>query len=362
MQNWVMLFDTWTRKAIGEVEALAERIVGDLDETVGGIGWWSGYALSEETRCGMSDYLIDAVRGVDRHLRMADFYVQEYEQKRKNADFKVRGRMRDNGGDPVARGADIPADEESRLRLQSYVYAFFNLGCSVLDTLAGTVIGIAALPLPLVKADLAKFTPFTRAPDYPFDHGRLGKSLHSNTEARDIQLRLIRSFRTSVMEAGPGGWHVWMDHKRNQLAHRGGRLQVMAYPRLGRGVVRDQFLLLERDPDKTTIQGFHGNSSTMESMYLLEDELTTMKGLLKSLNTTVIGTIVAARGVWEQRSERPQMLQQPATQWHQPNTSGFDGYGPIPELFKTVNAAIVNPTDATRLSSSHALSKRNRTS
>lgn len=66
-------------------------------------------------------------------------------------------------------GADIPADEESRLRLQSCVYAFFNLGCSVLDTLAGTVIGIAALPLPLVKADLAKFTPFTRAPDYPDD-------------------------------------------------------------------------------------------------------------------------------------------------------------------------------------------------
>jgi hypothetical protein len=152
-----MSSNTWTLRARGEVSSLSESIVGDLDETAGGISWWSGHELTTEARCGLSDYLIDAVLGVDTHLSLADFYLQEYTQKRSSADFLLRGRMRKNGGDPVGRGTDIADDEQSKLQLQSYVYSFFNAASSVLDTLAGTVIGVAGLKLPLVKADLAKF-------------------------------------------------------------------------------------------------------------------------------------------------------------------------------------------------------------
>lgn len=355
----MMSLDTWTVHARNEIAVLSESIVGDLDEVDGGIRWWSGHNLAAETRCGLSDYLIDAVRGIDRHLCMADFYLHEYTLKRSSADYLLRGRMRKNGGDPVGRGADIPADEQSKLRLQSYVYGFFNAASSVLDTVAGTVIGVAALNLPLVKADLAKFAPFSMDAEYPSRQTRVGKSLHPEPAARTLQLALVHSFRTSLMQAGPEGWHIWLDHKRNQLAHRGGRLQLMAFPRRGRGPDTDRFLLLERDPDMTTIQGFLGKPSSMESMYLLEDELTTMSGMLKSLNTTVIGTVVAARSLWERRRDEPLLLPQPATQWHQPQkASGFEGYKPIPDLFKTVNAVIVNPTDATRLKSSRVLNNR----
>jgi hypothetical protein len=38
---------------------------------------------------------------------------------------------------------------------------------SVLDTLAGTLIGVVGLNLPLVKADLAKFTSFSMDAEYP---------------------------------------------------------------------------------------------------------------------------------------------------------------------------------------------------
>jgi hypothetical protein len=73
-----------------------------------------------------------------------------------------------------------------------------------------------------------------------------------------------------------------------------------------------------------------------------------MSGMLKSLNATVIGTIVAAHSVWEDRKKVPLLLPQPATQWHQPQkASGFTGYQPIPDLFKTVNAVKLNPTDMT---------------
>lgn len=354
----MMLLDTLTLRARNEAMALSEDIFRDLDDIGGGIGWWSDYDLSPETRCGLSDYLIDAVNGIATHLCRADVLLQEYSRKRASDDFILRGRMRKNGGDPVARGADIAGDERSTIQRQSLVYAFFNVASSVLDTLAGTVIGVAGLDLRLVKADLAKFVPFSEDPEYPSRQIRVGKSLHTSPEAQALQLILIRAFRTSLMHAGPDGWHVWLDHKRNQLAHRGGRLQMMAFPRRGPGPDTDRFLLLDRDPDLTTVQGFLGETSTMEGMYLLEDELTTMSGLLKSLNTTVIGTIVAARGLWSDRRIQPMVLPQPAGQWHVPHdASGFEGYAPIADLFKTVNAAIVNPVDATRLKSSGALSK-----
>lgn len=358
-QNWMMPPNTWTMRACNEVSTLEESILGDLDEIDGGIRWWSGHDLATETRCGLSDYLIDAVRGISKHLSMADFYLEEYSRKRTSADFLLRGRMRNNGGDPIGRGLDLPKDQQTDLQLQSFVYAFFNAASSVLDTLAGTVIGVAGLNLPLVKADLAKFAPFSMGTDYPSRKTRVGKSLHPEPAAQALQLALVRSFRTSLMVAGPEGWHIWLDHKRNQLTHRGGRLQLVAFPRRGRGLDTERFLLLDRDPDLTTVQGFNRDSSTIETMYLLEDELTTMTGLLKSLNSTVIGTVVAAKNLWENRRAAPLLITQPSTQWHEPqNSSGFNGYQPLPDLLKALNAVLVSPTDSTRLNASQALNKR----
>lgn len=353
-----MSANTWTVRARNDVSSLAESILGDLDEIDGGIRWWSGHDLTTDTWCGLSDYLIDAVSGIDKHLSMADFYLNEYSRKRSSADFLLRGRMRINGGDPVGRGLDLLNDQQSDLQLKSYVYGFFNAASSALDTLAGTVIGVAGLNLPLVKADLAKFAPFSMEPDYPSKKTRVGRSLHPDPTAQTHQLNLVRSFRSSLMAAGPEGWHTWLDHKRNQLAHRGGRLHLTAFPRRERGQDTTRFLLLDRDPDLTTIQGFNMDSSTMESMYLLEDELTTMTGVLKSLNTTVMGTIVAAESLWEVRKAAPLLIAQPATQWHEPqSSSGFKGYQPIPDLFKALDTVIVNPTDATRLNASRVLNK-----
>lgn len=358
MHNGMMSPNTLTVRARDEVSSLAESILGDLDEIDGGIRWWSGHVLTTETRCGLSDYLIDAVRGIGKHLSMADFYLEEYSRKRLSADFLLRDRMRKNGGDPVGRGLDLLKDEQSDLQLKSYVYAFFNAASSVLDTLAGAVIGVAGLNLPLVKADLAKFAPFSVDLDYPSKKTRVGKSLHPEPAAQTLQLSLVRSFRTSLLESGPEGWHIWLDHKRNQLAHRGGRLHLTAFPRRGRGPDTERFMLLDRDPDLTTIQGFNRDSSTMEGMYLLEDELTTMTGVLKSLNTTVIGTVVAAKSLWEDRKTAPSLIPQPATQWHEPqSSSGFKGYQPIPDLFKNLTSVIVSTSDATRLNASRVLNK-----
>lgn len=353
-----MPVDTATPRSLLEVAALSTDIFEDLDQVHGGISWWSEYGLVPDALYGMSDYLLDVVDGIGTNLSVADAFLQEYSKTRASADFLLRGRMRTNGGSPISRDAkQRQTDQATDLKLTSYVYGFFSAASSVLDTLAGTIVGVAGLGAPLIKADFGRlFAPGIQTAEYPSGKTPLTKGLHPSPDAAALQLRLIRTFRTCLLQAGPEGWYTWLDQKRNQLSHRGGRLHMAAFPRLGRGQDTTRFRLLERDPDLTTVQGFRGNPSSMESMYLLEDELTTMSGQLHSLNALVIGVVVATRSVWEERRLHPMMLPQPENQWAGAGApSGFDGYVPIPDLLKTVNTSILNPVNVARLQSSQAL-------
>lgn len=352
--------DQLTEKALAEVRGLSQEIFSDLDQTHGGITWWVGHGVPETDILQLSDYVLDAVNGIGHHLGVADYFLGEYERARTSADFFLRGRMRKNGGDPMARDPETArADQTSDLKLRSLVYGFLSAASSVLDTLSGAVIGVAGLGLPIVKADLGMFSPFDCSDGYPSQKIRVGKALHPAPEAAALQLGLIRAFRSSLLQAGPDGWHVWLNHKRNQLSHRGARLQLHAFPRRGQGPDSERWIVLDRDPDLTTIQGFEGTSTTVESMHLLEDETTTMTGLLHSLNAVVIETLIAARHVWAVRRSQPMIIPQPSSQWHgEGRRSGFDGYAPKKDLYKDLGAVVVNPVEATRLAATQNINKR----
>jgi hypothetical protein len=335
---------------VHELEALSKAIVADLDEESGGIGWWKAYDMSLADRWDLSDYLIDVINGAAQNLQIADFLLREYRDKRESADFKIRDRMRRNSGDPLGRGLDAVEDNQRDLRLKSYVYSFFAASSSVLDTLAGTVVGVSALNLPIVRADLRMFGPLLPGRDYPAPKTQLFKSLDTEQSARSLQLELVHAFRTSMLQAGPTDWYVWLERKRNQLSHRGGRLQVISFKRQGRGPDQNRFLLMEKDPELTTIQDFRKDASTLEASHLLEDELSIMEGLLDSINAAVVGTTVSAHSIWEQRRAAPSKLIQPGTQWRPPRPGiQFPGYEPQNDLLKGVTTALVSPTDALRM-------------
>lgn len=341
---------------VRELDALSQAVVADLDETNGGIGWWKTYDMSLTDRWDLSDYLIDVINGAAQNLQIADFLLREYRTKRSTADFRIRDRMRRNNGNPIGRGLESVEDKEIDLRLKSYVYSFFAASSSVLDTLAGTVVGVAALDLPIVRADLRMFSPFVVGENYPTPKTQLFKSLDENTSARSLQLGLVHAFRTSILQAGPADWYVWLERKRNQLSHRGGRLQVSSFQRQRRGLDQNRFRLMERDPELTTVQDLRKDASTLEASHLMEDELSIMQGLLASLNAAVIGTLVPARSLWEQRRAAPAHLIQPATQWKSPRPGiNFPGYEPQGDLLKGVSSVIVSPTDAARMAAARLL-------
>lgn len=344
-------------RAVAEVEALSTGIWTDLDENIGGIGWWSDYEISPAERFDLSDYLLGVVDGVGTHLGIAATYLDEYRAKRQTDDFQFRRWVRANTTEPLWKGLVLPDARKRKELMSAHLYAFFNAASSVLDTLAGTVIGVAGLDLPLVRADLGMFAPITSDPDYPTKAKRTAKSLAADPESRAAQLGLVRAFRTSLDQAGPTDWHLWLNQKRNQLAHRGGRLQLEAIRRKSRSWDPDRYMVLDREPDLTTTQSFRNNvQRDMDTVFLLEDQLTTMEGILRSLQTAVIGTVVPCKLLWERRRENPALIQQPASQWVQPKEDvSFPGYEPNPDVFKNLNTMVMNPLDGVRLSASQVL-------
>lgn len=345
-------------KAIADVAALSAAVSADLDEINGGIGWWSGYNINPADRFDLADYLVGVIEGVSSHLGIAESYLAEYRQKRMTDDFQLRAWARDHPSEPVFRGTST-ADAEKRNKLMSaQIYGFFNAASSVLDTLAGTVIGVAGLNLHLVRADLAMFGPVTSDPDYPAGTKRLRKALAEDQDGQAAQLGLVRAFRTSLQLAGPTDWHLWLNNKRNQLAHRGARIQMINIDHAPRSRDHRRSIVFERDPDQTSTQSFRDSQrpDLNNTMWLREDQETTMTGILGSLQAAVIGTIAPSLLLWEQRRTNPALIHQPAAQWVEPReTIEFPGYDPQPDLFKNVAAMVVHPSTATRLSASQVL-------
>lgn len=343
--------------ALAEVTALSTSIWGDLDEGGGGVGWWAGYAINPADRFDLSDYLYGVVDGIGTHLGIAEKYLHEYRAIRKTDDFHLRAWTRANRDQqPWLYFATFDARSRKHA-MAAHVYSFFNAASSVLDTLAGAVIGVAGLNLPLAKADLGMFAPVTSDTDYPTGTNRARKSLSPHPAALKAQIELVRAFRTSLIHAGPADWHLWLNLKRNQLAHRGGRLQMETLPRRPHSWDLDRYIVFDRDPHLTTTQSFRNNAKQdMDTIFLLEDQLTTMEGILGSLQTAIIGTIVPCRTLWDRRRENPDLIQQPAGQWVQPKDNvNFPGYDPHTGFFGSLNTMVMNPIDSTRLNASQVL-------
>lgn len=335
------------------VAELSEAVRADLDENDGGFGWWSGYNIKPADRFDLSDYLVGVIEGIRANLRIADTCLSEYRQKRAIDEFQLRAWSRANPRKPVLRGMAVPDAEKRNELMSAHVYGFFNAASSVLDTLAGTVIGVAGLNLPLVRADLSMFAPITSDPGYPTGK-RLLKALVGDPDGREAQLVLVRAFRTSLQQAGPADWHLWLNQKRNQLTHRGGRLKMVTFDRERGNLDRRRNIVFERDPDLTTTQSFR--SPDLGVMWLQEDQEITMNGILGSLQASVVGTLAPSRLLWDQRRNNPAWIPQPATQWTEPSEAlSFPGYDPRPDLFNKVAAMIVHPTVGARLTASKVL-------
>jgi len=308
--------------------AVEKHILGDLSvEPPYGIAWWAPHPGTSR-RILISDQLYASTHSVLDNLVEAALHLLEFADWSERENDRFAHAVTLKAGRPVIQHPrpqhplDVIGNQMVRLHVAGAVRAL----AGTLDCVAGTVIGILALPIPILTADFrrvrARLTKLTRAP---------------STEGERAQSGFALKFEELIDSAGPTGWLEWALAFRNMLVHRGRRTEV------GQFVPRTPFVFgphnqpvlrasrithLPRDPGRSDVEVFLEPS---KSPILTESDHQTLTGLLESTQSFVEALGAELLGFWNWRKDHPQSLSQPSEQWpNGPSTqsSGFLGYAP----------------------------------
>jgi len=206
---------------------------------------------------------------------------------------------------------------------------------AALDCLAGAIIGVIAIPTPILTADLGrKIREFFT---------KIGQG---TTDGEKVQADFYRKFSEVIASVGPDGWLQWALDFRNMLVHRGRRLEsgqfVPKLPQIlgpdGDQVLRARRLTyLPRNPSMSDVEVWRETPMTstrdpLQTLVLAEDAVETLGGLMDSTKAMISETAKLLIDVWKWRRDNPQILTQPAAQWPKGATTApssvFQGYAP----------------------------------
>jgi hypothetical protein len=323
--------DADARAAIGvnlpHWTALQDEIFADFaEQSPYGIGWWAPDPGTIR-RILISDQLYCCLDSVGSNMIEAALHWLEYLDARDRDNSRLAHAVKMTTAGPVF---DPPRPRNAFDQLCASFIRIHQAGmirslASALDCLAGVIIGVAALPLGILKADFGKV------------RDTLGKINGAANAGASMQAQLKDQLEAALTAAGSHGWLDWTLDFRNMLVHRGRRIElgqllpvepVLLGPN-GRPAPRAwRASHLPRDPGRSDIEVFLAFPS---NTVLHEDAQRTLEGLTSS--TTQLLETVAANllDLWRWRRNHPGELRQPAEQWKNgPSTqsTGFSGYAP----------------------------------
>jgi hypothetical protein len=298
-----------------------------------GIGWWAPNPGTSR-RILISDQLYACVAGVSANMVEAVLHWLEYQDFAERDSERFADVVQMHEGQivmslPRPRNA---LEELSREMVVMHIVGMARALCAALDCLAGAVIGVAAIPTPILKADLGNIGRF---------FAKIGKG---TTDGERTQVQFHANLNEVVATVGPDGWLDWALAFRNMLVHRGRRLEngqfVPKVPPLygpdGQQLLRARRLTyLPRDPIRSDVEVWResptGLPNPLDFLVLTEDAAQTLGGLLDSTKAMINETAKLLIDIWKWRRDNPQILPQPAAQWPKgaaTQTSVFQGYAP----------------------------------
>ncbi|MGW4651358.1 hypothetical protein [Kitasatospora sp. NPDC004289] len=332
------LYRNIARPALLPLSAVHEAILSDLDPQAGGVSWWTGH-LDTPRRILVGDYLLSLTSSTEDNLVEAAMHVHRFSeaQEAETQWFKRRVLTRSLLGD---RWLDPDLETENRrVEADAHLGAFFRAVGSVMDNLAGLVIGVAGLSTKIVRADISHLNL-----DKPSPKGALPEGM----PGRAVQLKLVGELRDAINE-GPEDWLPWLDHMRNTLVHRARRLTITIQdPRQAAGFLHP----LCQAPDWTDAEAIARSGRPLADC-LTEDATVTMRGaLLTAVNVTRLCASAAAR-TWADRRTTPDLITQPQQQWPQlanGRQTNFKGWDPnqLPK-FAPNSSMLMHPSRALRI-------------
>jgi hypothetical protein len=311
--------------ALPAVADLHDAISADLDERIYGIGWWAPHPGTSR-RIIISDHLVQCVASIPRNLVEARLHLLEaLDYWERESDFVANAGSLDQDGRLQLRLPPRvkPLDDLPHAMASLHVAGFFRAVIAALDCLGAVIVGVLALPIRILTADLRTARHELRRID-----GGSGPGA-------DLQATFCGTLDALAADVGPPGWLGWTMAFRHMLVHRARRLQfTQLRPRPlifgpdGRPVIRIEALQhLSRDPRLSDIEALLRRGRN--DLVLSERAETTLDAVLRSTERLVDGATGHLLEVWRRRRAAPALLAQPREQWPDvPSSplSEFPGY------------------------------------
>ncbi len=292
-----------------------------------GIAWWAPYPGTSR-RILIGDQLYACMQSTRDNLIEAGLHWLEFLDCADRESDRLAYAVNIENGEFVVKAPrrQSPLEDVGLELVRLHVAGMVRALAGALDCMAGSIIGVVALPTRILRADFGVVRSMLR---------KIAEK--SPGEGQVIQADFGKKLESLIDASGASGWLDWALAFRNMLVHRGRRLEVgqfvprqpMLYGPDGTPVPRVRVIThLPRDPGRSDVEVF---LQPTESPVLTEDAEQTLGGLLKStreLVDTIAGELLE---LWKWRKANPHKLPQPAAQW--PNgvsteSTSFAGYAP----------------------------------
>jgi hypothetical protein len=310
---------------LGELQT---AILADLrTDSPYGIGWWAPHPGTSR-RILVSDQLYACTESVSSNMTEAALHWLELVDHADRLSDRMANCVAITNGQLSIKAPrpNNPFEELGIQMLRMHIVGLARASAGALDCLAGTIIGVLALPQSILRADFERVRRHLR-----------GRVSNPSTEGEQVQADFARKFEHLIDLAGPAAWLDWELEFRNMLVHRGRRIELgqfiprrpVLYNPSGEPIPRIRVVThLPRDPGRSDVDVLLEPSRTS---VLAEDATQTLKGLLDSTKSLVEGTANALLEIWNWRRAHPSSLTQPVSQWPDGVSSesiGFSGYAP----------------------------------
>jgi hypothetical protein len=308
---------------VATLDRLRDAVVSDLDTEKFGIGWWAPYPDTQR-RILISDQLVQTLGSLQTNLDEAALHsLEAVDATEQLARRLARAILPDGTAEypaPTCLADALPERYEA-----IHVAGFYRSLGSVLDCLAATSIGVAAIPMGILRSDFSKTRLWLRGERSPRDI------------RCPLQIELRDKLEATIERAGPKGWIDWLDSYRNMLVHRARRVEINKFETSayvvdsgGRPIPHSRPVhMLPTDPDRSDIEAMVEHSFPV----LREEAAYTMSGVFGSVRFLVTEVARCLTDVWAARRANPSLMPQPREQWPDVRISGanvFTGYSNKP--------------------------------
>jgi hypothetical protein len=316
---------------------LGDEILADLSPSVFGVAWWENDLPSRE-RILVSDHLLACARAIPENLLEAQVGLLDFREASNEYDTLMQRGVHRNGDFrlPPPRG---PYDDLLPVWEQAAIAGMVRALGSALDCLGACIVGVAALPTDIVRADLGK--------------ARLAMKKEAGPAEEVSGVAAVLD--SAIESAGPSGWLDWLIATRNMVVHRGRRITAMngdikRSPGASSATI-ELVRVLNSDPGLTEVDAWLAHGGYFSTL-LKEPAETTLRGCLLSTATAIESTCACLIDLWQLRRAQPNRIRQPEAQCAPPKSrpiESFRGYAPDPSLLDAVTGVAVADETGLRL-------------